>query len=168
VREVVIGALGELLGTAAFIQILPNLTDPDPAIQRATLHSLRKLADLRAIRPLLAVAMGRSTLRHLALDVVVKFGIVAVPELLTLVREKELGFAHLSIVALGRIGHVDAFALSESGKQLALGNRDDIPRTGQNETFNRYANGVRAHADGVGVKQPNLTLMAVRGIAKSS
>jgi hypothetical protein len=39
-----------------------------------------------------------------------------------------------------------------------------IPRTGQNETFNRYANGVRAHTDGVGVKQPNLSLMAVRGI----
>jgi hypothetical protein len=39
-----------------------------------------------------------------------------------------------------------------------------IPRTGQNETFNRYANGVRAHADGVGVKQPNLSLRAVRGI----
>ena len=34
------------------------------------------------------------------------------------------------------------------------------------EMFNRYAIGVRAHADGVGVKQANVSSVAVRGIKK--
>ena len=33
--------------------------------------------------------------------------------------------------------------------------------------FNRYAIGVRAHAEGVGVKQANVSSRAVRGIVKT-
>ena len=42
-----------------------------------------------------------------------------------------------------------------------------IPHAVMNEMFNRYAIGVRAHADGVGVKQANLSSEAVRGIARA-
>jgi hypothetical protein len=57
--------------------------------------------------------------------------------------------------------------LLEHPIDAALTHAVAIPRTGQNETFNRYANGVRAHADGVGVKQPNRSLLAVRGIKRA-
>ena len=39
-----------------------------------------------------------------------------------------------------------------------------ILRTAINEMFSRDAIGVRAHADGVGVKQSNVSFEAVRGI----
>ena len=39
-----------------------------------------------------------------------------------------------------------------------------IPRTVMNEMFNRYAIGVRAHADGIGVKQANVSSETVRSI----
>lgn len=43
--------------------------------------------------------------------------------------------------------------------------RHNIPRTALSEIFNRYAIGVRARADGAGVKQANVSSEAVRGIA---
>ena len=39
-----------------------------------------------------------------------------------------------------------------------------ISRAASNEMFNRNAIGVRAHADGVGVKLANLACIPVRGI----
>ena len=39
-----------------------------------------------------------------------------------------------------------------------------IPRTVMSEMFNRNAIGVRAHADGVGVKRSNVSSEAVQGI----
>ena len=41
-----------------------------------------------------------------------------------------------------------------------------IPRTVMSEMFNRNAIGVRAHADGVGVKRSNVSSEAVQGIVQ--
>ncbi len=108
VREAVVAALGELPGTDAFSYVLPMLSDSNSEIRRAAITSIQKLQDVRAIRPLLAFTLLHPQARHLTLDVIVKIGSAAVPELLAIVREKEPELAFNAIHALGRISDPEA------------------------------------------------------------
>lgn len=108
VREAAVTALGELESTDGFPTVLKALLDPEPDVRRAAVTALRRIADMRAVRPLMALTLVEPRIRHLALDAVVKWGSQAVPELLGTLQDRDAGIAINSVIALGRIGDPQA------------------------------------------------------------
>lgn len=164
VRQAVATAVGELGDPRGVRLALELLCDMDADVIRRSIASLKKLANVCSIRPLLFLGLNEPLLHIQAMEAVVSFGNAGIPELLEIINEKNSLTFRDSVIALGRIGDKQAvpallMAMNHADAGLRPKIVEALGRLGDRSAL-RTIIGLLADAD------ENVQLSAVRAVQR--
>ncbi|MCA9071716.1 MAG: HEAT repeat domain-containing protein, partial [Planctomycetaceae bacterium] len=103
VRQAAAVGLGELGDPQAVPLFVALLDDRSMVMRKAALLGLGKTKDSRCVKPILLYGLNDPQMKFLASEAIMALGEVAVPALIELLEDQELGVVLEAIVLLGRI-----------------------------------------------------------------